>query len=62
MEAITASRRWGGATEPILAVGPDGLTDQRWQRVVAALAPELFVDIGLDEQARAAAAAQLGRV
>lgn len=62
MEAITAaSRRWGGVTEPILAVGPDGFTDQRWQRVVAALAPELFVDIGLDEQARAAAAAQLGK-
>jgi len=27
----------------------------------AALAPELFVDIGLDEQARVAAAAQLGK-
>jgi hypothetical protein len=62
MEAITAaSRRWGGVTEPMLAVGPDGFTDQRWQRVVAALAPELFVDIGLDEQARTAAAAQLGK-
>ena len=33
MEAITAaSRRWGGVTEPILAVGPDGFTDQRWRR------------------------------
>jgi hypothetical protein len=62
MEAITAaSRRWGGVTEPMLAVGSDGFTDQRWQRVVAALAPELFVDIGLDEPARAAAGSQLGK-
>lgn len=61
MEAITAaSRRWGGVTEPILAVGPDGFTDERWQRIVAALEPDLFVDLGLDEDARAAAAGQLG--
>ena len=32
MEAITAaSRRWGGVTEPILAVGPGGFTGQRWR-------------------------------
>ena len=61
MEAITAaSRRWGGATEPILPVGPGGITDERWQQIVAALKPDLFVDIGLDEHARAAAAEQLG--
>ena len=62
MEAITAaSRRWGGATEPILPVGPGGFTDERWARIVAAMKPDLFIDIGLDEQARAAAAEQLGR-
>jgi len=61
MEAITAaSRRWGGVAEPILAVGPDGFTDERWQRIAAALEPDLFVDLGLDEHARAAAAGQLG--
>jgi len=62
MEAITAaSRRWGGVTEPILPVGPDGLTGTWWKRIVAALRPDLFVDMGLDEQARAAAAGQLDR-
>src|SRR5580658_2239797 len=60
-EAVTAaSRRWGGVTEPILPVGPDGLTDERWPRIVAALAPDVYVSVGLDEQARAAAARQLG--
>jgi hypothetical protein len=61
MEAITAaSRRWGGITEPILAVRPAGFTDERWQQIVTALKPDLFVDLGLDDQARAAAAGQLG--
>jgi hypothetical protein len=61
IEAITAaSRRWGGVTEPILPVGPGGITDERWQRIVAALKPDLFVDLGLDDRARAAAAGQLG--
>ena len=60
-EAMTAaSRRWGGVTEPILPVGPDGFTEERWRTVVAAWKPELFVDIGLDEQVRAAAVGQLG--
>jgi hypothetical protein len=61
IEAMTAaSRRWGGMTEPILPVGPGGLTDEHWQQIVAALKPELFVDLGLDEQARTAPAGQLG--
>ena len=60
-EAITAaSRRWGGVTEPILPVGPNGFTDERWPRIVAALAPDVYVSVGLDDQARAAAAGQLG--
>lgn len=60
-EAITAaSRRWGGVTEPILPVGPDGFTDDRWRRIIAALAPDLYVDVGLDDQARDAVAGQLG--
>jgi hypothetical protein len=62
VQAITAaSRRWGGVTEPILPVGPDGFTDERWQTIVAALAPDLFVEVELDQQAGAAAAGQLGR-
>jgi hypothetical protein len=57
MEAITAAwRRWGGVTEPILPVGPDGLIDTSWKRIAAALRPDLFVDMGPFEQARAAAA------
>ena len=59
-EAITAaSRRWGGVTEPVLPTGPDGFTDEGWQRIVAALAPDVYVSVGLDDQARAAAARQL---
>ena len=60
IEAITAaSRRWGGVTEPILPVGPDGITDERWRRIIAALAPDVYVEVGLDGQARDAAAGQL---
>ena len=62
IEAITAaSRRWGGVTEPILATGPGGFTDGHWQQIVEALKPDLFVDLGLDEQARAAVTRQLGK-
>src|SRR5690242_14933485 len=58
--AITAaSRRWGGVTELVLPAGPDGFTDEGWQRIVAALAPDVYVSVGLDDQARAAAARQL---
>ena len=60
-EAITAaSRRWGGVTEPILPAGPDGFTDGRWSRIVAALAPDVYVSVGLDDEARATATRQLG--
>jgi hypothetical protein len=62
IEAITAaSRRWGGVTEPILSVGPDGLLGKWPERIVAALKPDVFVDMGLDAQTREAAARQLGR-
>lgn len=62
IEAITAaSRRWGGVTEPILPVGQDGLIDAWPNRIVGALKPDVFVDMGLDEQSRNAAAGQLGR-
>lgn len=62
IEAITAaSRRWGGVTEPILRVGPDGLIGDWSARIAAALKPDVFVDMGLDKQARQAAATQLGR-
>jgi hypothetical protein len=60
-EAITAaSRRWGGVTEPILPTGPDGFTDERWPRILAALAPDVYVSVGLDEHSHTAAARQLG--
>ena len=53
IEAITAaSRRWGGVTEPILPVGQDGLIDAWPNRIVGALKPDVFVDMGLDEQSR----------
>lgn len=61
IDAITAaSRRWGGVTEPILPVGPDGLLGDWAEKIVAALKPDVFVDMGLDVQAREAASGQLG--
>jgi hypothetical protein len=48
-------------TEPILAVGLAGLTGEHWQQIVAALDPDLFIDMGLADDARAAARDQLGK-
>ena len=60
-EAITAaSRRWGGVTEPILPVGAGGLAGEQWRRILAALAPDVFVDVGLDAGMRESVIGQLG--
>jgi len=55
-----ACTRWGGMTEPIIPVKPDGDIDLSWQQVVILARADSAVNVDVDPVAAAAAAEKLG--
>jgi hypothetical protein len=55
-----ACTRWGGVTEPIIPVKPDGDVDLSWQRLVILARADSAVNVDVDPIAAAVAAEKLG--
>ena len=55
-----ACTRWGGMTEPIIPVKPDGDVDLSWQRLVTLARADTAVNVDVDPITAAAAAENLG--